>query len=792
MTKRECIESYDKQGYRLLEIPINPQDPKALTRTGWNTEPTNLNIGENNLFAVVQEDNKFVIDIDDVNFNEVLKDFFDKTLVVQTGNGGRHYYFKDNVIRTEQHKIRITKLYKNGKEIGDIRAVGKIKDGVEGVSYVVGCGSSYIENGIKKEYKKISSTDQVLEIDGYDVLKILSDNGITTKEKTPNIATKGKDLMKGGVKVGNIHDALRTTALSWLGFTKDATYEQYEKHMKAWNQTNEQPEHEPKFSSDIQDFWEFYQKEKEEKLTGNKKSYFTVSRKSKNYSVQVLGHEIQQIRPITLLDDGTRMILVYLPVKVQEIDKDGNLGESKFENKAFFVINGSEKRILPADHNELKENYKINVLPSGFELRWNLADLNKWLEESEKSNPKELYDLQQTQTEKYLDFEHGNDYVYYNLWNIATYFYEVFGAFPYNDYTGTKRAGKTKALEFQSHVCFNAILTPDISGSALFRTIEGTGATVLLDETEAFKREKNEQAQQVRTLLLEGFLKDKLAIRTEGSSDNGFTVTNFNLYSPKSMGHINTLDDVLGDRCIELLMLRSKNIEKLNTWPTKRDAEFVKLRNFCYRLFLDYGEEIRELQEEARKLLNVSGRELQVWTPIITMALFFENHGCIDLVKSIQEKITKSSGQRQITDEQGNKELKVLRFINEKILSIVNEVVGQKKNPPGWIPISEIFKRLADGDTAKEYEINLEFYKQKQLTEDLHRIGFTQERKSAGYSWEITDETVQAAKDRLGMIDPKTYKCTTCNSEWKYTIKTVEELTSTHEKDHVIAEVKNE
>lgn len=495
-------------------------------------------------------------------------------------------------------------------------------------------------------------------------------------------------------------------------------------------------------------------KTEEEKQTANKKTSFTVSRKSKNYSIQVLTHEIQSIRPITLLEDRTRMILVYLPAKVQEIYKDDNLGESNFENKAFFVINGSEKKYLPADHPSLKENYKINISPSNDNVRWNLADLNQWLEETEKSNPKGLYDLQQSQTEKYLDFEHENDYVYFNLWNIATYFYELFGAFPYNDYTGTKRAGKTKALEFQSHVCFNAILTADISGSSLFRTIEGTGATVLLDETEAFKNQKNEQAQQVRTLLLEGFLKDKFAIRTEGSSNNGFDVASFNLYSPKSMGHISTLDDVLQDRCIELLMLRSKNKNKLNTWPTKRDTNFVKIRNLCYRLFLDYGDEIFDLQEEARNLLNVSGRELQVWTPIITMASFFDKHGCKFLINSIQEKITKTSGERQTTDEQGNKELKVLKFIDEKILPVVKGVVGQKKNQIGWIIITEIYKRLADGDTAKEYEINLDFYKQKQLREDLHRIGFKQERKEGGFSWEITDETVKSAKERLGMLEP--------------------------------------
>jgi len=486
-----------------------------------------------------------------------------------------------------------------------------------------------------------------------------------------------------------------------------------------------------------------------------KTNIFHVSRKSREFLVTILDHPIQSIRPITLLDDNTRMILVYLPTKLKELKKrEDEEGESEFQNKAFFIINNSEKKILPADHISLKENYRINVLPHGFETRWDLQDLNEWLDFDSLMNPKELYDLHDEQTKKYLDLAHDNDYVYFNLWDIATYLYDLFDAFPYNDYTGTKRAGKTKSLEFQSHVCFNAILTPDISGSALFRTVEGLGATVLLDETESFKREKNEQAQHVRTLLLEGFLKDKTALRTEGSGDKGYSVTPFNLFSPKSMGHINAFDDVLQDRCIELLMLRSKNKEKLNTWPTKRDKQFNKIRNLCYRLFLDYGHEINDLQQEARSKLNVSGRELQVWTPIMTLALFFEKHGCNLLVSSIQEKVTKSSKERQIQDEQDNKELKVLRFIDDKILDLVPEVAEQKKNPPGWMPITEIYLRL-DENTAREYEINTEYYKQKQLTEDLHRIGFAQKRKAGGYSWYITDKTVKDAKERLGMIESK-------------------------------------
>ena len=496
---------------------------------------------------------------------------------------------------------------------------------------------------------------------------------------------------------------------------------------------------------------------KNEEVKRKKGKILYISKGKKTFEDEILDLPITNLRPITLLEDGTRMILVYLPTKSKELLINGDTGITEFSNKAYFVTAKnsivSPKSIISINSKEIQENYQVKIFDSWHQSRWNISDLDKWLGEEKTTEPNNLYELTYATTRKYLDFENENDYAYFVLWNIGTYLYELFDAYPYNDYTGTKRAGKSKSMEFQKLMCFNAMMSADCSGSAMFRTIEGTGATILLDETEQMKNKNNDNAQQIRTLLLQGFLKDQYAVRSEGKADVGFSPITYNLFSPKSLSHINSFDDVLEDRCIQQLMLRSTDKDKLNSWPTSKDSNFTKIRHFCYRLFLDYGHEISELQEQARSLLNVSGRELQVWTPIMTMALFFEKHECKFLVNAIQEKITKSSGERQIHDEQGNKQLKVLRFIDEKILLIVNKVAELKKNPPGWMPVSEMYSRLID--SAKEYEINIEFYKQKQLTEDLHRIGFNQERKAGGYSWLISDNTVKEAKERLGMLEPE-------------------------------------
>ena len=93
---------------------------------------------------------------------------------------------------------------------------------------------------------------------------------------------------------------------------------------------------------------------------------FQVKRKDKTFQLEILENEIQTLRPITLLDNDSKMILVYLPTKTTERpDKEDKPdGEPEFENKAYFMINqDGKKTVLPSDYPILKNNYKITVLP---------------------------------------------------------------------------------------------------------------------------------------------------------------------------------------------------------------------------------------------------------------------------------------------------------------------------------------------------------------------------------------------------------------------------------------------
>ncbi len=238
LTKSECIQSYDKQGYKLQEIGLNQDKPKALKLSDWQNKPTNTNIRDENMFAVIQEDNKLVFDFDDIEFNDILNDYLDKTLVVKTGNDGRHYYFKD-ISRVKP--IKTTKLYFKGRIIGDIKAHK---------SYVVGCGSSYIEENIVKEYTKISTTDKVLEINCEEILKILSESGITTTKEIRNNTNDFKE----GLKEGSRNTECFKVACD-LFDKKKLDYDSGLDFIKTWNSMSEKPLSEIEIKTTVKSAW---------------------------------------------------------------------------------------------------------------------------------------------------------------------------------------------------------------------------------------------------------------------------------------------------------------------------------------------------------------------------------------------------------------------------------------------------------------------------------------------------------------------------------------------------------
>lgn len=452
--------------------------------------------------------------------------------------------------------------------------------------------------------------------------------------------------------------------------------------------------------------------------------------------IEVLDNPIQKLKALSFVNDEP-YVVTYLPTRKEKVigTKNNPLRVIKHENSAFFVTNHKlyGKRIFPHSDEYLSSKFEINVMSAGL-VRWEPEDVQKFLKEKNSSDPKNLFDLHLKKVRQYIEFENEARQNFHILWDIGTYFHVLFNAYPYYDLFGTKRAGKTKALEYLKLTAFNPVMSPDFTGASIFRLISLTCGTILLDESEQFRNQKSESAQHVRTLLNQGFLNDQYVYRINKDTHEP---ESFDLYSPKALAHINTFDDVLGDRCIQNIMTRSTSKTIQDSYPNEYDHDFKTIRNLSYRIFLDYANEINELKLEAEKRLDLPGREKLLWTPIVTLAIFFENHGVTDLIKSVLKLAYKSSKDRQMNDEIENIDYRIVKYLETQITE------------KGWRTISELYTGLQV--RATDFEINTDWFSRHKLSDTLARLGLKKERKENGVSWLISSEEIKALKDRLGI-----------------------------------------
>lgn len=262
---------------------------------------------------------------------------------------------------------------------------------------------------------------------------------------------------------------------------------------------------------------------------------------------------------------------------------------------------------------------------------------------------------------------------------MGTYLFPVFESYPYLFLCGEKGSGKTKTLNVAEKLCFNAIHSSSISSAMLFRIIEGSSCTLLIDEAESLRNRK--QNEDLWLLLNSGYKRGGSAHRLKPDS---LDPQSFEVYSPKMIANIGGLDRVLESRCIKITMLRTKDIDKSNKVVIDRGQDWDYHRQQLYCFGLSNFNDIQEIYlKECPKwnLRNVSGREGELWFPLLSIALLLERKGYVGLFDRMKEvAILKSEDARSTgLDDWSNALLLALREITiSKETDIYNKDILDK------------------------------------------------------------------------------------------------------------------
>lgn len=197
-----------------------------------------------------------------------------------------------------------------------------------------------------------------------------------------------------------------------------------------------------------------------------------------------------------------------------------------------------------------------------------ISDINKDYDiRIPKNNPKEdepnksleLYEMIVNVLKYYIDMKEEN-YKIIALWIMGTWIYKSFPTFPYLYFNAMKGSAKTRTEKLIKSMAYNADMLTSLSDAVMFRT---TG-TLIIDEFEGVSgKEKNSLRELLNTAYKKGGkvkrMKKKRIPDETGKMNEEQVVEEFDTFRPIVMANIWGMEEVLGDRCIKIVLEKSNN-----------------------------------------------------------------------------------------------------------------------------------------------------------------------------------------------------------------------------------------
>ncbi len=261
---------------------------------------------------------------------------------------------------------------------------------------------------------------------------------------------------------------------------------------------------------------------------------------------------------------------------------------------------------------------------------WSRKGRGDWLAGTADPSPVELFNALVLRLKRFLDFSanHADGHIFtLALWTILTYIYHAWPALPYLSIGGPIGSGKTQVFEVLVRLVFRPLLSSSMTAAALFRTLHERGGTLLFDEGDRLKQLRDPATVDLLGMLLVGYKRGGQATRMEKVGDS-WRPESFQVYGPKAIACVSGLPPSLISRCIQIPMLRAS---KKSLKPRQRiDAEprrWQDVRDRLHAVALNHGSIWLELVERTDVCPEMSGREFEIWQPLLALAAWLDDLG---------------------------------------------------------------------------------------------------------------------------------------------------------------------
>ncbi len=372
---------------------------------------------------------------------------------------------------------------------------------------------------------------------------------------------------------------------------------------------------------------------------------------------------------------------------------------------------------------------------------------------------------------EYMDMKED----YYDLvaiWIIGTYLHDSFNTFPYLFINAMRGSGKSRAMKLIASLSHNGTMNTSMREAVLFRMGK---RTLCIDE---FEQVNSKEAQALREILNSSYKKGMKIARIKKKGDD-FVMEEFEPYKPICMANIWGMEEVLGDRCVTLILEKSsdprrtrleenfennvlvsvvsQNISKVlvylcsffgKTGMTRKWNNYINLRyNYTptYNTYTTLTKQTtppfteNKLQDiEFLTIFNkihdtgIDGRNLELMMPLFLISNFLSEE-IFDKMLRIATEMTKERKESEMTE---SKDVILIDFIS-------------KVESPDFITIKQLntnFRNFLGHDENDEKWINPRW-----MGRALKRLNLIREKRRVGKGVEVIPN-IPKAKEKMKMF----------------------------------------
>ena len=201
------------------------------------------------------------------------------------------------------------------------------------------------------------------------------------------------------------------------------------------------------------------------------------------------------------------------------------------------------------------------------------------------------------------------------LYVLHTWLYELFGAVPYLRFLGIAGSGKTRGTQTIGGACYRPMVIGGTSSTAsVFRQIEATGGTLLVDEAD-FNDSKI--GSEIGRILNNGYQRGLPVMRTEKLGDD-WVPRPYTVFGPKVInGRQRFRDDATESRCLVHSPHQTGRADIPRQLPATFHAEALDIRNqaLTWRL-----EKLDVIQPQEILVPELRPRTNEIIMPLLVVA----------------------------------------------------------------------------------------------------------------------------------------------------------------------------